>query len=259
MKPQGLIAIVAMMSAFPVMGDDLVDRADANGDGYVSLYELRAAYYADMEFNRRIEESFASYDTDGDGLISKAERRAQAVAKAEAAPEAGIAATASGAAADIPATGAAPAIAAETASTPAAATETTTAEGSTAPAAGLSGAAAADGASTPTDETVWLGTPAMDEDAASPSDRSPASEPATATADEALTDTRDLSRSELWIQQIDADNSGGASLRELAASGDGQQWLQASDFDSADKNGDGDLDPDELEVLIQGMERRQRR
>ncbi|MEL7450035.1 MAG: hypothetical protein AAFN78_12555, partial [Pseudomonadota bacterium] len=30
-----------------------VDRADANGDGVVSLYELRAAYYADPAFNQR--------------------------------------------------------------------------------------------------------------------------------------------------------------------------------------------------------------
>ncbi|MGB5622565.1 MAG: hypothetical protein WBN65_08735, partial [Gammaproteobacteria bacterium] len=78
-------------------------------------------------------------------------------------------------------------------------------------------------------------------------------------ADVALPGTRGLSRSELWIQQIDADNSGGASLRELVASGDGSQWFQDSDFSSADKNGDGDLNPDELEVLIQSMERRSRR
>ena len=96
MTPQRLTAIVAMLSAFPVNADELVDRADANGDGYVSLYELRAAYYADMEFNRRIEQSFADYDTDGDGLISEAERQAQAVATAETAPGAGMAATASG-------------------------------------------------------------------------------------------------------------------------------------------------------------------
>ena len=72
-------------------------------------------------------------------------------------------------------------------------------------------------------------------------------------------DTSGLSRSELWIHQIDADNSGGASIEELAASGDGNQWLQDSDFRSADKNGDDELDPDELEMLIQSMERRQRR
>ena len=253
MTPQGLIAIVAMLSAFPVKADELVNRADANGDGYVSLYELRAAYYADAEFNRRIEESFADYDTDGDGLISEAERRAQAIATAETSPSAGIAAPASGEPAVTPATGTAPATAAGTASTPVAATEATTA------AAGLSAAAGAELASTPTAEPVLMGAPAMDAGTDRPDGRSPEVAPATTTADEALPDTRGLSRSELWIHQIDADNSGGASISELAASGDGDQWLPDSDFSSADKNGDGDLDPDELELLIQSMERRQRR
>ena len=99
----------------------------------------------------------------------------------------------------------------------------------------------------------------MDTGADSSGGRSPEVAPATTTADVALPDTRGLSRTEIWIQQIDADNSGGASLRELVASGDGSQWFQDSDFTSADKNGDGDLDPDELEVLIQSMERRSRR
>jgi len=224
--PQRLTAIVAMLSAFAVNADELVDRADANGDGYVSLYELRAAYYADMEFNRRIEQSFADYDTDGDGLISEAERQAQAVATAETAPGAGMAATASGETAVTPATGTAPV--AEIASTPAA-------------------------------ETVSVGTPGMDTGADRSGGRSPEVAPATTTADGALPDTRRLSRTELWIQQIDADNSGGASISELVASGDGSQWFPDSDFTSADKNSDGDLDPDELEVLLQSMERRQRR
>lgn len=260
MTPQGLIAIVAMLSAFPVNADELVDRADANGDGYVSLYELRAAYYADLEFNRRIEQSFADYDTDGDGLISEAERRAQAIATAETSPSAGIAAPASGEPAVTPATGTAPATAAGTASTPVAATEATTAaKAPPTPAAGLSAAAGAEMASTPTAEPVLVGAPAMDAGTDRPDGRSPEVAPATTTADEALPDTRGLSRSELWIQQIDADNSGGASISELAASGDGDQWLPDSDFGSADKNGDGDLDPDELELLIQSMERRQRR
>ena len=99
----------------------------------------------------------------------------------------------------------------------------------------------------------------MDAVAESSGSRSPEAAPATATADETLPVTRGLSRSELWIQQIDADNSGGASFRELAASGDERDWLPDSDFSRADRNGDGELDPDELEVLIQSMERRQRR
>ena len=88
---------------------------------------------------------------------------------------------------------------------------------------------------------------------------SPEAAPAATTADEALLDRRGLSRSELWLQQIDADNSGGASISELAASGNGPDWLPDGVFDSADKNGDGELDPGELEVLMQSLERRQRR
>jgi len=72
-------AIALVLSAPALNADELVDRADANGDGVVSLYELRAAYYADAEFNQRIEQSFAEYDTDGDGLISESERRAKQV------------------------------------------------------------------------------------------------------------------------------------------------------------------------------------
>ena len=70
--------------------------------------------------------------------------------------------------------------------------------------------------------------------------------------------TRRLTRSESWILEIDADNSGGASYNELLAAGDGNQFFTSSAFISADNNGDGELDADELEVLIQSMERRSR-
>ncbi len=238
MTPQRLTVIFAMLLAFPVSADDLVDRADANGDGYVSLYELRAAYYADMEFNQRIEQSFAEYDTDGDGLISEAERRAQAAATAPAA------ATPAG-------TSSAP---------PAAAVTTSPAGLAPTPPAGLSAAQATE---TPAAETASVRPPGMDTGAGSSAGRSPEVAPATTTAaatsaNVALPDTRGLSRSELWIEEIDVDNSGGASISELVASGDGSQWFADSDFASADENGDGDLDPDELEVLIQSMERRRR-
>ncbi|MGB5589715.1 MAG: hypothetical protein WBN31_02145 [Gammaproteobacteria bacterium] len=297
MTPQRLttvMAIVAMLSAFAANADELVDRADANGDGYVSLYELRAAYYADREFNRRIEQSFADYDTDGDGLISEAERRARAVATAETAPGAGTAttasgetavtagtgaapatasgetpvtpatgvatATASGEMAVTPATGTAPATAAGMASTPAAVpVATPAAEVASTPAAGSSTPAPAEMAPTRAAEPVSVGTPGMDTGADRPGGASPEVAAATTTAGVALPGTSGLSRSELWIQQIDTDNSGGASMRELVASGDGDQWFHERDFTSADKNGDDDLDPDELEVLIQSMERRQRR
>jgi len=314
MTPQRLttvMAIVAMLSAFAANADDLVDRADANGDGYVSLYELRAAYYADMEFNRRIEQSFADYDTDGDGLISEAERRARAVATAETAPGGGMATTASGETAVTPRTGTGPAAASgktavsprtgtetatasgEMAVTPATGTAPATASGETAaspgtgtapataagmastpaavpvatpaaevaptPAAGSSTPAPAETAPTRAAETVSVGTPGMDTGADRSGGASPEVAAATTTADVALPGTSGLSRSELWIRQIDADNSGGASMEELVASGDGDQWFHESDFASADKNGDDDLDPGELEVLIQSMERRQRR
>ncbi|MGB5589900.1 MAG: EF-hand domain-containing protein, partial [Gammaproteobacteria bacterium] len=171
MTPQRLIIIFAMLLALPVNADELVDRADANGDGYVSLYELRAAYYADMEFNQRIEQSFAEYDTDGDGLISEAERQAQALAAAataaettqKTAPRAGMAATASGEGAVAPVTGTAPAAAAGTSSAPPAATVTTSPAGlAPTPPAGLTAAAATETPAAPAAETVSVETPGMD-------------------------------------------------------------------------------------------------
>lgn len=274
MTPQRLTAIVAILWAFPVNADELVDRADANGDGYVSLYELRAAYYADMEFNRRIEQSFADYDTDGDGLISEAERRAHAVATAETAPGAGLAAKPAGETAMNPATGTesaaasgqtavtpvtipAPATAAGMTSTPAGAT--TAAEVVPTPAAGSSAAEAPKTRSSPSAGTMSVGTAGLDTSADSSGGRSPEVASATTSADGTLLDISGLSRSELWIRRIDVDDSGGASISELVASGDGSQWFHESDFTSADRNSDGDLDPDELEVLIQSMERRHRR
>ncbi|MBT8445231.1 MAG: hypothetical protein HKN81_05055 [Gammaproteobacteria bacterium] len=196
MTPRRICAIATVLAASAASADELVERADANDDGFVSLYELRAAHYADLEFNRRIEQSFADYDTDGDGLISAAERRAK---RAEASQAAAIAPVV------VPA---------------------------------LDNAAGASGAATD-----------------SPS---PAASSTTAGAAASLPDSQGLSRSESWILEIDADNSGGASIEELVASGDGSQWFSDKAFSSADENGDGDLDPDELEVLMQSLERRRR-
>lgn len=198
MTPQTIFAIFAALCACVVNADELVDRADANGDGYVSLYELRAAYYADVDFNRRIEKSFLDYDTDGDGLISEAERRAQEV---ETAAPAATAATAAILSAD---------------------------------------------------------TAAADTDAVESKGGSADASTATDTSGDSLPNAESLSRTESWIRQIDSDNSGGASAAELAASGDGRQWFTDTSFASADENGDGDLDPDELEVLLQSLERRRR-
>ena len=198
MTPQRIYAIAAMLSVSAVNADELVNRADANGDGFVSLYELRAAHYADIEFNRRIEKSFAEYDTDGDGLISEAERSAK---RAE-----------------------------------------TTAAGATAATAAI----------------VTVDAPTTDTGADGSANRSGDALTAAVSADASPPKNGGLSRTESWILQIDADNSGGASVAELVASGDGRQWFTDKAFESADRNGDRDLDPDELEVLLQSLERRRR-
>lgn len=77
------LIIAALVGVANTHADDRVNRADADGDGYVSLHELRAAYYADPEFNARIERTFAAYDRNGDGLISAGERGAALGDKAE--------------------------------------------------------------------------------------------------------------------------------------------------------------------------------
>ena len=191
-------AIAALLSVSAGNADELVGRADANGDGLVSIYELRAAYYADAEFNRRIEQSFADYDADGDGMISEAERRAKQV-------------------------------------------ETAVAPGTANKVLPATAATAATAASTPADNSKAsagrAGSIGGSVDAPLPSEVTP-------------------SRSESLIMGVDADNSGGASMEELVNSGDGSQWFTDSAFNSADKNGDDDLDPDELEVLLRSLERR---
>jgi hypothetical protein len=203
MLPRITCMLVAMLGVTAVQADEFVDRADANGDGFVSLYELRAAHYADVEFNKRIEESFASYDSNGDGLISEAERRAKHAASSNTAPpELGVQGTN---------------------------------DTGTVPAATVS----YDASSQPINSEQ----PPMDDNSVAPSDAA---------------NVASLSRSESWILQIDADNSGGASVAELVESGDGKQWFTDSAFESADVNGDHDLDPAELEVLLQSMERRRR-
>ena len=206
-----VFVLTFMFGVSIVYADDFVDKADANGDGFVSLYELRAAHYADPEFNRRIEQSFERYDRNGDGRISQDERMAERAASA-------------------PAIKSAP-------------RETPKAE-------------------------IAAGTPAV----VAPVEPEPFVEPpkktmpqATDRIDEprkegqvAMLNSRSLSRSERMILEIDADNSGGASYDELVASGDGQQWFTGTAFRSADRNGDKDLDSDELEVLLQSLERRAR-
>ncbi|MDJ0929044.1 MAG: EF-hand domain-containing protein [Gammaproteobacteria bacterium] len=205
MTPLRNYATIAMLFASAVNADEFVDQADANGDGYISLYELRAAYFADIELNRRIEQSFADYDTNGDGLISEAERRAQRD---------------------------------QTAATSAPTVPTAP----TAPAASVSN-------DSPNYATRV-------DDSGSPS---PETATAPRTSSESLPNTGvSLGRTETWIEEIDSDNSGGASYAELIASGDGRQWFTGKSFQSADKNGDGELNPDELEALMQSLARQRR-
>ena len=195
MTQRQVYMIVAMLCVSGVRADDFVDRSDANGDGFVSLYELRAAHYADAEFNKRIEQSFSSYDSNGDGLISEDERqakRAEPAATAESAPS-----------------------------------ENQISETSAAPSAGV----APDDVQAPSAAAVAF----TDKD----------TDPRGGAGNQAS-----LSRTESFILEIDSDNSGGASVAELVASGDGQPWFTDKAFEAADENGDRDLDPDELEVLL---------
>jgi hypothetical protein len=205
MPPRHAYLIVAMLSVSAVYADAFVDRADANGDGFVSLYELRAAHYADAEFNKRIEQSFASYDSNRDGLISEDERQAKPAAPA-------------------------PAATAESAPS-----ENQTSETAAAPSAGVS----PDNVQTTSAAAVAF----TDKDTDPPGGAG---------------NKVSLSRAESFILEIDADNSGGASVAELIASGDGKQWFTEKAFEAADINDDRDLDPDELEVLLQSLERRRR-
>ena len=239
MPPRRVYVIVITLSVSAVYADDLVDRADANGDGFVSLYELRAAHYADTEFNKSIEQSFANYDSNGDGLISEAERRAKrGAATAAAIPPRS----------EDPTQGASAARSAVVVPDEAPATS----------------AAAPPAAVPPQSEDRTPGTSAVRSAVVLP-DEVPATSAAAVALAEEDTNQRGgsgnqagLSRTESWILEIDADNSGGASVAELVASGDGKQWFTNKAFDSADKNGDSDLDPAELEVLLQSVERRGR-
>ena len=217
MTTRQVFVVTALFGASVVYADDFVDKADANGDGFVSLYELRAAHYADPEFNRRIEQSFLRYDRNGDGRISEDERKAVRAASA-------------------PAQTSAPP---EKSPPP----DTTKAE-------------------------IAMGTPAI----VAPIEPEPLVEPPTKATPEvsnrnveprqegqvATLDSRNFSRSERMIMEIDTDNSGGVSYDELVASGDGQQWFTGTAFSSADRDGDKDLDSDELEALLQSLERRAR-
>ncbi len=70
MKTRLIIAAVAALGAGAVFAAGPMKKADTDGDGYVSLDEMKAAHSA------HIEAHFAAMDSNGDGLLSEAERKA---------------------------------------------------------------------------------------------------------------------------------------------------------------------------------------
>jgi hypothetical protein len=221
--------IIAMSLALNAQADEYVDKADANDDGKVTLYELRAAYYADEDFNRRIEESFAKYDTNEDGIISPMEmREKRALEQQQAAannrppgvdypdPDEGVALLSV-----VPATE----------------------ENKAAVSLEIPGTSA-----------TAASTPAT---AATSSARSAAPSTAGSGARVATPNQPRLSRSETMLLELDDDRNGILTKSELV--NNGEQWFSDSAYKSADRNDDGNLGADELEQLIQIQERRRRR
>ncbi len=233
MTTRCIILAIGILGLSAAHADEYVDNADSNGDGFVSLHELRAAYYADPEFNQRIEQTFGQYDRDGDGLISVIERRER---------HAGM--NAAGAAGQI-----------ESGSTKmdskgVANTSRDAAQAMNAGVAASTGKSRNNVKSQP--ETSERLAPRRDVVRRDVVETVRKDEPP-AAGNAAIT-----SRNESWIREMDTDNSGGASMAELIANGDGQKWFRESEFHAADKNNDGDLNATELAALIQGLERRQR-
>lgn len=231
-KRQALFVVLAMLGSRAACAqtgsnsfDGFVDRADANGDGVVSLHELRAAHYADPEFNRRIEQSFRRFDRDGDGVISAQERgllsrpsgAVTPAAPAAVAPEAPPAQQAPTAARSFPRD--------EAARPP---RNNSTAQALTLDASPLGSAPAA--SSTPPEQEL-----------------------------DAPRQAVTVSRTQAWILEIDTDRSGTASASELLASGDGQRWFSSEEFNAADRDKDDALNAEELDALVRSLERRQRR
>lgn len=230
-----IFLIVALPLALNALADDYVDKADSNDDGKVTLYELRAAYYADEDFNRRIEESFAKYDTNEDGIISPMEmREKRALEQQQAAannrppgveypdPDEGVALLSV-----VPAT------------------EGNKAAGSL-EIPGTSGAEATSAAA-PATTSAARSAPAPS--SGSGARISPPSQPGSGQ--------KRLSRSETMLLELDDDRNGILTKSELV--NNGEQWFSDSAYKSADSNGDGNLGADELEQLIQIQERRRRR
>lgn len=219
-----VLMTIALFGASAIQADEHVDKADANGDGFVSLYELRAAHYADPEFNKRIEQAFDRYDQNSDGLISADERQAQRDATMR-----------------------------QTTNPP---TATRDAEAAAVSRAGGAMAVGAGGVPTADVRTTNERAPVIEDvpiAEVKTRDASPRNIEPSATRNSGSN-----SRTESWLQEIDADKSGGASFEELVESGGGRPWFAGRDFEKADSSGDGELDAAELAVLLSGLERRQR-
>lgn len=76
MKTRFVLAAIALLGAGTAFAGH-VKSADSDGDGYVSLEEMKAAH------NARIEERFAKVDSNGDGLLSEEERQSAREARRE--------------------------------------------------------------------------------------------------------------------------------------------------------------------------------
>lgn len=77
MKTRITIAVLALLGAGTAIAAGHMKNADSNGDGFISLEEMKAAH------NARIEEHFAKADTNGDGLLSEDERQGAREARRE--------------------------------------------------------------------------------------------------------------------------------------------------------------------------------
>lgn len=77
MKTGLVMTALAVLGAGTAFAAGPMKKADTNGDGYVSLDEMKAAHSA------RLEQHFGEMDSNGDGLLSEAERKAAHEARRE--------------------------------------------------------------------------------------------------------------------------------------------------------------------------------
>lgn len=77
MKTKLTIAAIALLGAGAAFAAGPMKNADTDGDGFVSLEEVKAAHSA------RAEKHFAEIDTNSDGLLSEEERKVAHEARRE--------------------------------------------------------------------------------------------------------------------------------------------------------------------------------